>query len=83
MPLSVPSFLHFCSASPVNFSFSGLLVFLRLEFFFFFFFNSIYTSVSLPVVLRDVVESFVFLHLGLLLLFVFVLDLRLECKIAR
>jgi len=32
-----------------------------------FFFNSIYTSVSLPVALRGVVESFVFLYLGLLL----------------
>jgi len=41
---------------------------------FFLFFNSIYTSVSLPMTLRGVVESFVFLYLGLLLLFVFVHD---------
>jgi len=37
-------------------------------FFFFFFLNSIYTLVSLPVALRGVVGSFVFLYLGLLLL---------------
>jgi hypothetical protein len=51
---------------------------------FFFFFNSIYTSVSLPVALRGAVESFVFLYLGLLLPFVFVLDSswswRLPCR---
>jgi len=40
----------------------------------FFFFNSIYTSVSLLVVLRGVFAFFMFLYLALLLLVVFVLD---------
>jgi len=44
------------------------------HFVFFFFFNSIYTSVSLLVVLRGIFEFFMFLYLGLLLLVVFVLD---------
>jgi len=43
----------------------------------------IYTSVSLPVALRGVVESFVFLYLGLLLLFVFVLRPKIRIHSLR
>jgi hypothetical protein len=45
--------------------------------------EDIYTSVSLPVALRGVVESFVFLYLGLLLLFVFVLRPKIRIHSLR